>query len=294
LQPAIVRKPRCVKRLHRAIARLARRRPTVRKLAITLLDLDVRAVRKSARGDTVSLAIRSPSGDQSGATGTLEAPTVRRYGFGIIDQTKGQPTRVALLVPDGVARVDFSFSAGASGLPPATAPVASNIAVLELPTTPDLHVTRTVWRDPAGTPTNTTGSQPFDMATGTFGSTQATSSARPPTDAPPSGGYAPVDSEEWAKKKNQTSKVVAQATTTMTTTRSTAVMPCLRFTSSSRSPRMLRSQGDVRRALGGRPISSSYLALSQLRTAARERTHAASTATTTATAPMLRLLSPAT
>jgi hypothetical protein len=35
------------------------------------------------------------------------------------------------------------------------------------------------------------------------------------------------------------------------------VTPSRRLASSSRSPRMLRSHGEVRRAAGGRPVSSS-------------------------------------
>jgi hypothetical protein len=62
---------------------------------------------------------------------------------------------------------------------------------------------------------------------------------------------------EPAKKKNQTSNATTPSTTLTTTIRSTGLMPWRRLAISSRSPRMLRSHGEVRRAAGGRPVSSS-------------------------------------
>jgi hypothetical protein len=76
---------------------------------------------------------------------------------------------------------------------------------------------------------------------------------------------------EPAKKKNQASKASAAATTLITTTRSTPLIPSRRRATSSLSPRMLRSQGEVRRAACGRPLSSSYAAVR--RASSRARTH---------------------
>jgi hypothetical protein len=66
-----------------------------------------------------------------------------------------------------------------------------------------------------------------------------------------------LGSGDPAKKKNQISKASTAATTLTTTTRSTPLIPSLLRASSSLSPRMLRSHGEVRRAAGGRPVSSS-------------------------------------
>jgi hypothetical protein len=72
-----------------------------------------------------------------------------------------------------------------------------------------------------------------------------------------SGGDHAFGSGELAKKKNQICKASTAATTLITTTRSTALTPCFSRMKSSLSPRMLRSQGEVRRADCGRPVSSS-------------------------------------
>lgn len=96
-----------------------------------------------------------------------------------------------------------------------------------------------------------------------------------------------LGSGEPAKKKNQISKARAAATTLSTTSRSTALIPCRLRASSSLSPRMLRSQGDDCRAAGGRPVSSSYAALSLVSARVSASSSTASTTTRTKTARML-------